>query len=76
MVSRRDAEANRQKVKEHGLTFPVVLQKQWEISLRYGIFATPVGYLIDERTSIDRNAHSSSATWYGSSATQRKREAE
>jgi peroxiredoxin len=49
MVSRRDVEANRQKVKEHGLTFAVVLQKQWEISLRYGIFATPVGYLIDEQ---------------------------
>jgi methylamine dehydrogenase accessory protein MauD len=48
MVSRRDAEANRQKVKEQGLTFPVVLQEQWEISLRYGIFATPVGYLINE----------------------------
>src|SRR5438034_3470854 len=25
------------------------LQRQWEISLRYGIFATPVGYLIDEQ---------------------------
>jgi peroxiredoxin len=52
MVSRRDVDANRQKVKENGLTFPVVLQKQWEISLRYGIFATPVGYLIDEQGII------------------------
>jgi hypothetical protein len=52
MVSRRDAKANRQKAKQHGLTFPVVLQKQWEISLRYGIFATPVGYLIDEQGVI------------------------
>jgi hypothetical protein len=26
-----------------------VLQKQWEVSLKYGMFATPIGYLIDER---------------------------
>lgn len=46
MVSRGDREANRAKVREHGLSFPVVLQKHWEISRAYGIFATPVGYLI------------------------------
>jgi peroxiredoxin len=48
MVSRSDVEANREKVEEHGLTFPVVLQQQWEVSRNYGMFATPVGYLIDE----------------------------
>lgn len=47
MISRRDEEANRKKVAELGLTFPVVLQKQWEISKLYGIFATPIGYLVD-----------------------------
>ncbi len=47
MISRRDEEANRQKVEALGLTFPVALQKSWEISLKYAIFATPVGYLID-----------------------------
>jgi peroxiredoxin len=47
MVSRGDAEANRVKVAEHGLTLPVVLQRQWEISREYGTFATPVAYLID-----------------------------
>jgi methylamine dehydrogenase accessory protein MauD len=52
MVSRRDAEANRRKVQEQGLTFPVVLQKHWEVSLRYGMFATPIGYLIDEQGII------------------------
>jgi peroxiredoxin len=52
MVSRRDRETNRRKVAELGLTFPVVLQTNWEVSLRYGIFATPVGYLIDERGLI------------------------
>jgi peroxiredoxin len=49
MISRGDTEANRQKVAEHGLTFPVVLQRHWEISRDYGVFATPVGYLIDEK---------------------------
>ena len=49
MISRRDPEANRQKVAELGLTFPVVLQRHWEISLLYGMFATPIAYLIDER---------------------------
>lgn len=48
MVSRGDAEANRAKVLEHGLTFPVVLQRKWEISRAYGMFSTPIGYLIDE----------------------------
>jgi hypothetical protein len=41
-------EANRAKVKEHGLTFPILLQKQWEVSRDYATFATPVAYLIDE----------------------------
>jgi peroxiredoxin len=52
MVGRRDVEANREKVAKLGLTFPVVLQKSWEVSLQYGIFATPVGYLIDEDGTI------------------------
>ena len=49
IVSRRDREASRAKATKLGLTFPIVLQKQWEISLKYGMFATPIGYLIDER---------------------------
>jgi hypothetical protein len=32
-----------------GLTFPVALQRHWEISLLYAKFATPVAYLIDEQ---------------------------
>src|SRR6266446_9149938 len=36
MISRRGVEANRAKIREHRLTFPVVLQKQWEMSLLYG----------------------------------------
>jgi len=26
-----------------------VMQKQWELSMKYGMFATPIGYLIDEQ---------------------------
>jgi peroxiredoxin len=48
VVSRRDVEVNRIKAARLGLTFPIVLQKQWEVSLKYAMFATPVGYLIDE----------------------------
>jgi len=49
IVSRRDPEASRAKAAKLGLTFPIVLQKQWEVSLKYGMFATPIGYLIDEQ---------------------------
>jgi peroxiredoxin len=48
MVSKGEEEANRAKAAQHGLTFPIVLQKQWEISKEYAKFATPIGYLIDE----------------------------
>ena len=47
MVSRGDPERNRKKVAQHGLTFPVVLQEQWQLSREYAKFATPIGYLID-----------------------------
>ena len=48
MIGRGDPEANRDKVKKLGLTFPVVLQQSWEISRAYGMFATPIGYLVGE----------------------------
>jgi peroxiredoxin len=52
MVSRRDIESNRTKATRLGLRFPIVVQKQWEISLKYAMFATPIGYLIDEQGTI------------------------
>lgn len=55
MVSKGDPRENRVKVKKHGLTFPVVLQRGWEISRRYAIFATPVAYLIDRNGDIVRD---------------------
>jgi len=48
MISRGEPKENRAKVKEHSLTFPIILQQQWEVSRLYAIFATPVAYLIDE----------------------------
>jgi peroxiredoxin len=55
MITRGDRQENLAKVAELKLTLPVVLQKQWEISLSYGMFATPIGYLIDERGVIVRD---------------------
>jgi len=52
MVSRGDLDANVRKIEEHGITFPVALQRQWEISRLYGMFATPIGFLIDEEGII------------------------
>jgi peroxiredoxin len=52
MVSKGEPQENRAKVKEYGLTFPIVLQQQWEISRRYAMFATPVAYMIDEKGVI------------------------
>jgi peroxiredoxin len=51
-ISKGEPKENRAKAKEHGLTFPIVLQQQWEISHRYAMFATPIAYLIDEHGVI------------------------
>ena len=55
MVSRGDQRANRAKAQEHGYPFPVLLQKHWEISKEYAMFATPVAYLIDEQGVIAKD---------------------
>ena len=56
MISRGDADSNRQKVDEHGLTFPVAMQRHWEVSQEYGKFVTPMAYLIDEQGIIATHA--------------------
>jgi peroxiredoxin len=55
MISRGDVEANRRKVEERGITFPVAIQPRWKVSKEYGIFATPVGFLLDEHGVIARD---------------------
>jgi peroxiredoxin len=55
VISRHDVEATRAKAADLGLSFPIVMQRQWEISLKYGMFATPIGYLIDEQGTIVRD---------------------
>ena len=54
MVSRGEPEENRRKADEHGISFPVVIQRGWRLSKQYGIFATPVAFLVDERGMIAR----------------------
>jgi len=52
MIGRGDPEENRQKAELHHIEFPVALQQRWEISKEYGIFATPVAFLIDAQGII------------------------
>ena len=55
MISRGEPGENRAKVKEHDLTFQVVLQQQWEISRRYAMFGTPAAYIINEAGLIAKD---------------------
>lgn len=55
MVGRGDADQNKKKVAEHGIGFPVVLQDRWKLSKAYGIFATPVAFLIGTDGTILKN---------------------
>jgi peroxiredoxin len=52
-VSRGDAKENRRKAKHHGLTFPIVLQRHWDTSLDYGMFAVPIAWLVDEEGVLE-----------------------
>ncbi len=47
IISRGDRDANLAKVREHGVTMPVVLQRHWEVSKDYAKFATPIAYLVN-----------------------------
>jgi peroxiredoxin len=48
VVSRGEIAENWQKAQAHGFEFPVVVQDRWKLSKKYGIFATPVAFLIGE----------------------------
>jgi peroxiredoxin len=55
MITRGGVDANRRKLEEHGIGFPVAIQPRWKVSKEYGIFATPVGFLLDEHGVIARD---------------------
>ena len=55
LIGRGNAEENKRKAAQFGIKFPVVLQDKWKLSKEYGIFATPVAFLIDEKGFIARD---------------------
>ena len=55
LIGRGNADENRQKAAKFGIKFPVVLQEKWKLSKEYGIFATPVAFLINETGVIARD---------------------
>jgi peroxiredoxin len=55
MVGRGNAEENRGKAEQYGIQFPVVIQDKWRLSKEYGIFSTPVAFLIDEQGVIAKD---------------------
>lgn len=48
VISRGNIEAVKAELAERPAAFPVAVQKRWEVSRRYAMFATPIAYLIDE----------------------------
>jgi peroxiredoxin len=55
VVSRGEPAENRRKADASGVEFPIVLQPGWKLSKKYGIFATPVAFLVDEEGVIERD---------------------
>jgi len=55
MITRGDEEENRRKSEAFGFSFPVLRQRAWEISKLYGMFATPIAFLIDENGIIEKD---------------------
>jgi peroxiredoxin len=52
LISTGEVEANREFMKEFGLTCPVMLQEGWNAGGAYGIAGSPMGYLLDEEGFI------------------------
>src|ERR1700733_9572171 len=52
IISRGNLETVRAEFEQRPVPFPVAVQKSWEISRRYAMFATPIAYLIDESGKI------------------------
>jgi len=54
IIGRGDPEANQQEAAAHGHAFQVALQRRWEVSMQFGIFFTPVAFLIDANGVIEQ----------------------
>ena len=54
MITRGEEADNRSKLEANGVNFPVGIQPGWNISKAYGIFETPVAFLIDEQGRVER----------------------
>jgi peroxiredoxin len=52
MVSRGDVARNRTKAREHRIDLPIGVQPGRRVAKEYGIFATPVAFLVDEEGVI------------------------
>ncbi len=48
LIGRGDPAQNAAQASELNLSFPIALQRQWEVSREYAMFATPIAYLVDE----------------------------
>jgi peroxiredoxin len=54
LVGRGSVDENRAKADAHGFRFPVVVQPGWALSRQFGIFETPVAFLVDEEGVVAR----------------------
>jgi peroxiredoxin len=52
IISRGTEQENRRKAEEQGIRFPVLVQPGWRVSKAYGIFETPVAFLVDREGVI------------------------
>ena len=55
IIGRGEPEENRKKAEQHGIKFPFVIQERWRLSKKYGIFSTPVAFLVDSDGVIARD---------------------
>jgi peroxiredoxin len=52
MVSRSGLETNQAMIAAYDVTYPVAVQRYWEVSRQYARLATPVAYVIDAHGNI------------------------
>jgi peroxiredoxin len=48
LIGRGEPDENRKKAEGHAIEFPVLIQEKWRLSREYGIFSTPVAFLVNE----------------------------